>query len=138
MLADVSVEFWHSFSNSAGEALDQIIDTFEAENPGITIDAQHIGNDNDIGAKLQASIPAAREPDAVIMEVTRYGLSADRGVLMDLTDYVENEPLKDDLFDFAARWACSREGITSCPSSPSCRFSTTTRPSWSRPVCPKC
>ncbi|MBY5973762.1 ABC transporter substrate-binding protein [Ferrimonas balearica] len=100
-LADVSVEFWHSFSKNAGEALDQIIDNFEAENPGITIDAQHIGNYNDIVAKLQASIPAGREPDAVIMEVTRYGLFADRGVLMDLTDYVENDPLKDDLFDFA-------------------------------------
>ncbi|CAN0656516.1 multiple sugar transport system substrate-binding protein (plasmid) [Nitratireductor aquimarinus] len=99
--ADVTVEFWHSFNNAAGEALNQIIEAFEKDNPGIEIDAQHIGNYNDIVAKLQAAIPAKREPDAVIMEVTRYGLFADRGVLEDLTAYVEADPLKDELFDFA-------------------------------------
>ncbi|WP_394196818.1 ABC transporter substrate-binding protein [Litoreibacter albidus] len=99
--ADVTVEFWHSFGGGSGEALAQIIENFEAENDGITIDAQEIGNYNDIVTKLQAAIPAQRAPDAVIMEVTRYGLFADRGVLMDLTPYVDADPLKDDLFDFA-------------------------------------
>lgn len=99
--ADVTVEFWHSFGGTSGEALAQIIENFEAENEGITIDAQEIGNYNDIVTKLQAAIPARRAPDAVIMEVTRYGLFADRGVLMDLTPYVEADPLKDELFNFA-------------------------------------
>ncbi|MCJ7874040.1 ABC transporter substrate-binding protein [Phaeobacter sp. J2-8] len=100
-MADTTVEFWHSFNNASGEVLDGIIADFEAENPGIEIDAQHIGNYNDIVTKLQAAIPARRAPDAVIMEVTRYGLFADRGVLTDLTGYLEADPLKDDLFDFA-------------------------------------
>lgn len=99
--AEIKVEFWHSFGGVAGAALDQIIDNFEAENPDITIEAQEIGNYNDIVTKLQAAIPARRAPDAVIMEVTRYGLFADRGVLLDLTDYVEADPLKDDLYNFA-------------------------------------
>lgn len=99
--ADVSVEFWHSFSGASGEALDQIIENFEAQNPDIKIDAQEIGNYNDIVTKLQAAIPAKRAPDAVIMEVTRYGLFADRGVLQDLTPYVDADPLKNELFDFA-------------------------------------
>ncbi len=99
--AEIKVEFWHSFGGVAGAALDEIIDNFEAENPDITIEAQEIGNYNDIVTKLQAAIPARRAPDAVIMEVTRYGLFADRGVLLDLTDYVEADPLKDDLYDFA-------------------------------------
>jgi len=99
--AEVTVEFWHSFDGGSGEALGKIIENFEAANPDINIEAQHIGNYNDIVAKLQAAIPANRAPDAVIMEVTRYGLFADRGVLLDLTDYVNNDPLKDDLFDFA-------------------------------------
>lgn len=99
--ADTTVEFWHSFSGTSGEVLDGIIAEFEAANPGIDIDAQHIGNYNDIVTKLQAAIPARRAPDAVIMEVTRYGLFADRGVLTDLTAYLEADPLKDDLFDFA-------------------------------------
>ena len=99
--ADVTVEFWHSFGGSSGDALNRIIENFETENADIKIDAQEIGNYNDIVTKLQAAIPARRAPDAVIMEVTRYGLFADRGVLKDLTAYVEADPLKDDLFNFA-------------------------------------
>ncbi|MGQ7844049.1 ABC transporter substrate-binding protein [Granulosicoccus sp. 3-233] len=100
-VADTSVEFWHSFSNSSGETLEKIIEKFEAENPDIQVEAKNIGNYNDIVAKLQAAIPAKRYPDAVILEVTRYGLFADRGVLEDLTPYLEKDPLKDELFEFA-------------------------------------
>ncbi|WP_316858199.1 ABC transporter substrate-binding protein [uncultured Cohaesibacter sp.] len=101
--AATTVTFWNSWNpeKANGKALQQIIDNFEAVNPDIKIKAEYIGNYNDIVAKLQAAIPAHREPDAVLMEVTRYGLFADRGVLTDLTDYVNNDPLKDDLFDFA-------------------------------------
>ncbi|MGR3802836.1 ABC transporter substrate-binding protein [Marinibacterium profundimaris] len=96
-----TVEFWHSFGGESGEALNQIIANFEEANPGITIEAQEVGNYNDIVAKLQAAIPANRAPDAVIMEVTRYGLFADRGVLIDLAPYFDADPLKDELYDFA-------------------------------------
>nr|WP_319389855.1 ABC transporter substrate-binding protein [uncultured Cohaesibacter sp.] len=102
-MAATTVTFWHSFDPEKpnGKALAEIIGNFEAANPGIDIQSEFIGNYNDIVAKLQAAIPAHREPDAVIMEVTRYGLFADRGVLTDLSDYVEKDPLKNDLFDFA-------------------------------------
>nr|WP_321483562.1 ABC transporter substrate-binding protein [uncultured Cohaesibacter sp.] len=102
-MAATTVTFWHAFNPEKpnGQALEKIIDKFEAANPGIEIKPEFIGNYNDIVAKLQAAIPAHREPDAVIMEVTRYGLFADRGVLTDLTDYVNKDPLKDDLFGFA-------------------------------------
>ena len=101
--ADTTVEFWHSFNDERenGKALAEIIENFEAANPGINIDAQFIGNYNDIVAKLQAAIPARRAPDAVIMEVTRYGLFADRGILDDLSEQLANDPLSSDLFDFA-------------------------------------
>ena len=99
--ADTTVEFWHSFGGSAGEALTKIVGKFEETHPDIKIDAQFIGSYDDIVAKLQAAIPAHRTPDAVIMEVTRYGLFADRGVLDDLTHYLDADPLKDQLFDFA-------------------------------------
>ncbi|WP_373237035.1 ABC transporter substrate-binding protein [Cohaesibacter celericrescens] len=102
-MADTTVSFWHSFNpeKANGKALNTIIANFEAANPGITIEGEFIGNYNDIVTKLQAAIPAHREPDAVIMEVTRYGLFADRGILTDLTPYLTNDPLKDNLFDFA-------------------------------------
>lgn len=101
--ADTTVEFWHSFNDGRenGKALAEIIDNFEAANPDIKIDAQFIGNYNDIVAKLQAAIPARRAPDAVIMEVTRYGLFADRDILDDLSEQLANDPLSVDLFDFA-------------------------------------
>lgn len=95
------VKFWHSFNKGNGEALDKIIAGFEAANPDIDVQAEFIGNYNDIVAKLQAAIPARRAPDAIILEVTRYGLFADRGVLTDLTPYFDADPLKDDLYDYA-------------------------------------
>jgi sn-glycerol 3-phosphate transport system substrate-binding protein len=99
--AEVQVDFWHSFGGSGGEALNAIIADFEAANPEIDIVPEHVGNYNDIVAKLQAAIPASRGPDAVILEVTRYGLFADSGVLLDLTPLLDADPLKADLFDFA-------------------------------------
>lgn len=99
--AATTVTFWHSFNNAGGEALDQIISNFEAANPDIDIQGEYVGNYNDIVAKLQAAIPANRAPDAVILEVTRYGLFAGGGVLADLTPYFDADPLKDDLYDYA-------------------------------------
>ena len=75
--AETTVKFWHSFSKSSGEALNKIIANFEAANPDIHVEGEFVGDYNDIVAKLQAAIPAKRAPDAVIMEVTRYGLFAD-------------------------------------------------------------
>ncbi|ARO13949.1 sn-glycerol 3-phosphate transport system substrate-binding protein [Ketogulonicigenium robustum] len=99
--ADVTVEFWHSFNGKSGEALNEIIAAFEAENPDIKIEAQRVGNYEEIVTQLQAAIPAGRAPDAVVMEVTRYGLFAERGVLTDLSPYIDADPLKDDLYPFA-------------------------------------
>lgn len=99
--AATTVKFWHSFNKSNGEALDKVIAGFEAANPDIDIEAEYVGNYNDIIAKLQAAIPARRAPDAVILEVTRYGLFANNNLLTDLTPYFDADPLKDDLYDYA-------------------------------------
>ncbi|MFN4011307.1 MAG: ABC transporter substrate-binding protein [Pannonibacter sp.] len=99
--AATTVTFWHSFNKAQGEALDKIVANFEAANPDIDIQAEYVGNYNDIVAKLQAAIPARRAPDAVILEVTRYGLFADRGILTDLTPYFEADALKDELYPYA-------------------------------------
>ncbi|WP_128253120.1 ABC transporter substrate-binding protein [Falsirhodobacter deserti] len=99
--AQVDVTFWHSFGGKSEEALNTIVERFEATNPDIHIEPEHIGNYEEIVTQLQAAIPAGRGPDAVIMEVTRYGLFADRGVLMDLTPYMDADPLKQNLYPFA-------------------------------------
>ncbi len=99
--AQTNVTFWHSFNKASGEALDKIIANFEAANPDVNIEGEYVGNYNDIVARLQAAIPANRAPDAVILEVTRYGLFADGGVLADLTPYFDADPLKDELYGYA-------------------------------------
>lgn len=99
--AATTVTFWHSFNKDSGVALDKIVADFEAANPGIDIVPEFIGNYNDIVAKLQAAIPARRAPDAVILEVTRYGLFANNNILTDLTPYFDADPLKADLYDYA-------------------------------------
>lgn len=99
--AATTVKFWHSFNKSNGQALDKIIANFEAANPDIDVEAEFVGNYNDITAKLQAAIPARRAPDAVILEVTRYGLFANNNILTDLTPYFDADPLKADLYDYA-------------------------------------
>lgn len=99
--AATTVKFWHTFSKTNGEALNKIIAGFEAAHPDIDIEPEFVGNYNDLVAKLQAAIPAKRAPDAVILEITRYGLFANNNVLTDLTPYVDADPLKGDLYDFA-------------------------------------
>ncbi|OCJ04711.1 glycerol-3-phosphate ABC transporter substrate-binding protein [Rhizobium sp. AC27/96] len=99
--AATTVKFWHTFSKSQGEALNKIIDKFEAANPDIDIEAEFVGDYNDVVSKLQAAIPARRAPDAVILEVTRYGLFANNNILIDLAPYFDADPLKTDLYDYA-------------------------------------
>ena len=99
--AATTVKFWHTFSKSQGEALSKIIDGFEKVNPDIDVEAEFVGDYNDVVSKLQAAIPARRAPDAVILEVTRYGLFANNNILTDLTPYFDADPLKADLYDYA-------------------------------------
>ncbi|MBW9117148.1 ABC transporter substrate-binding protein [Rhizobium cauense] len=99
--AATTVKFWHSFNRTNGQALDKVIQNFEAANPDIDVEAEFVGSYNDIIAKLQAAIPARRAPDAVILEVTRYGLFANNDILTDLTPYLDADPLKADLYDYA-------------------------------------
>lgn len=99
--AATTVKFWHSFNRTNGQALDKVIQNFEAANPDIDVEAEFVGSYNDIIAKLQAAIPARRAPDAVILEVTRYGLFANNNILTDLTPYLDADPLKADLYDYA-------------------------------------
>lgn len=99
--AATTVKFWHTFSKTNGEALNKIIASFETAHPDIDVEPEFVGNYNDLVAKLQAAIPARRAPDAVILEITRYGLFANNNVLTDLTPYFAADPLKDDLYDYA-------------------------------------
>ena len=59
----VTVKFWHSFISSTIPALDELIKKFEAENPGIKIDAQYIPSGDALIQKLVTSIRSKTAPD---------------------------------------------------------------------------
>lgn len=59
----VTIKFWHSFISSTIPALDALIDKFEAENPGIKIDAQYIPSGDALIQKLVTSIRSKTAPD---------------------------------------------------------------------------
>src|SRR3546814_20932905 len=71
--AATTVKFWHSFNESNGETLDKIVAGFEAANPDIDLEAEYVGNYNDIVAKLPADILHRRPTTPAHHAVTHYG-----------------------------------------------------------------
>jgi sn-glycerol 3-phosphate transport system substrate-binding protein len=88
----VEVTFWHSLSGSDGQTVEAMAQAFNAAHPGVTIKPQFVGDYGDTVTKLQAAIPAGRQPDLVMLEITRYGLFAERGALEALDPYFAKAP----------------------------------------------
>lgn len=59
----VRITFWHSFVSSTIPALEELIDKFEAEHPGIRIDAQYVPSGDALVQKLITSIQSGNAPD---------------------------------------------------------------------------
>ena len=59
----VTIKFWHSFVSSTIPALKDLIKKFEAENPGIKIDAQYIPSGDALIQKLVTAIRSKTAPD---------------------------------------------------------------------------
>jgi sn-glycerol 3-phosphate transport system substrate-binding protein len=83
--------FWHSLSNQGEIAVNRIVEAFNASQDKYKVKAELVGPYEDAVTKLQAAIPARRGPDLLMLEVTRYGLFAGRGVLEPLDPYLERE-----------------------------------------------
>ena len=78
----MEVTFWHSLSGSDGQTVETMAQEFNTAHPGVTIKPVFVGEYGDAVTKLQAAIPAGRQPDLVMLEITRYGLFAERGALV--------------------------------------------------------
>lgn len=59
----VTIKFWHSLVSSSIPALQDLIKKFEAENPGIKIDAQYIPSGDALIQKLVTAIRSKTAPD---------------------------------------------------------------------------
>jgi sn-glycerol 3-phosphate transport system substrate-binding protein len=97
--AATEVTFWHSFASGEGaKAIAALVERFHAAQPEVRVKAEFAGNYGDLVTKLQAAIPAKRQPHLVMLEITRYGLFAERGALVPLEPFFEREGA-----DFVAR-----------------------------------
>ncbi len=87
----MTITFWHSLGNEGEKAIDAIADAFNTSQSQYVVKPEFVGPYNDAIVKLQAAIPAHRQPDLMMLEVTRYGLFADAGVLAPLDPFFAKE-----------------------------------------------
>jgi sn-glycerol 3-phosphate transport system substrate-binding protein len=99
----LTITFWHSLGNQGELTVNKIVDAFNASQDKYRVKAELVGPYEDAVTKLQAAIPARRGPDLMMLEVTRYGLFAARGVLEALDPYLqrEGETFRDSYLPFA-------------------------------------
>ncbi|MCC8126635.1 MAG: ABC transporter substrate-binding protein [Clostridiales bacterium] len=88
----VKIEFWHSMGSSTGELIQEIVDEFNASQDEVQVDAIYQGDYTTAGTKLQAAVSGGNAPEVVQIEITRVGMYASQGLLMDMLPYAENDP----------------------------------------------
>ena len=85
----VKVEFWHAMGSTTGELLREIVDDFNKAHEGeIVVEAIYQGDYTTAMTKLQAAAGSGSDmPEVVQVEITRVGMYADAGMLMDLKPF---------------------------------------------------
>ena len=93
-LGGVKVTFWHAWSGATGEAIQSLVEAFNAENEyGIVVESAYQGNYNDLYDKIDAAIQASDPPGlAVGYSYQIQEWDASQGIVADLEPYV-NDPL---------------------------------------------
>lgn len=75
------------------EGVQEAIQVFMQENPNITVEWQHTPDAGEYDRILQTNIAAGTAPDASFIISDAYETYALSGILLDLTDYIESDPL---------------------------------------------
>lgn len=92
-LSGTEIEFWHVWDKDPGDALQAVVDDFNATNEyGITVVAYDQGSYGDIVNAVEASLATGELPDLVVGYRSDYlgWESASEGTLVDLTPYVKD------------------------------------------------
>src|SRR5690606_29394114 len=95
-----NITFWHTYSTGSGEEqtmLEQVIPQFEAENPGITVEAVGFPYD-EFRQKLLTAFAGGVVPDLVRMDIIWVPEFAEMGALERLDDYAGFAALRDGVF----------------------------------------
>ncbi|MBO0899213.1 extracellular solute-binding protein [Cellulomonas sp. zg-ZUI222] len=87
----VTMTFWHNSTTDAGKAYQQeMVDAFEAENPGVEITLQVVQNE-EMDGKLQTALNSGDAPDIFMARGGgKLADIAEAGQVMDLTDLVDD------------------------------------------------
>ena len=85
----ITLEFWHSMGSKTGELIQEIVDEFNASQDEIYIDCIYQGDYTTGGTKIQAAVASGNGPAIAQIEITRVGMYAAAGALLDLTPYAE-------------------------------------------------
>lgn len=87
--AQTRIEFWHAFSGNNGDTVDELAAKFNESQSDYEIVPVYTGNYNEGTQKLTAAIAGKTAPGLVMLEITRYGLFADRGALEPLQPFID-------------------------------------------------
>lgn len=85
---DVTLEFWTWSLKSADPRAQEIIDVYEAENPGVTIKLSEVGGTTETTSKLLAADRADDVPDVVQLEYRGIPAVVSAGAVRDITEDV--------------------------------------------------
>lgn len=87
--AQTEVAFWHAFSGDSGNAVDRLATRFNEGQDAHEVVPTYTGTYDEGTQRLQAAIPGGTAPALVMLEITRYGLFAERGALEPLQPLID-------------------------------------------------
>ena len=99
-LEPATIQFWHVYSGPLEEAMNELVARFEAKYPQIDVEAQFTGGYYPTGQKIAGAIEANDLPNLTVAfedAAVNWGRA---GVLLDLTDYVNDPVIGVDVNDF--------------------------------------
>lgn len=100
----VTITFWHTQTPDGpnGKKLASLIQDFQAKNPNIQVNAQYVGNYDDLFQKLQTVIAGGQAPDMAVAYPNQVAEYQQASVIVPLDDYVKSQKYglqKDDYAD---------------------------------------
>lgn len=99
---EVTLTFWHSLVSSSVPALEELLQKFEDENPGIKIKAQYIPSGNSMLYKLVTAVQSGTTPDISWIYAGSYKDLAEADAIYPMDHFIngENGISEEELNDF--------------------------------------
>jgi multiple sugar transport system substrate-binding protein len=93
----IKITFWNYWDGNNGEAIQQLIDRYNAENPDVEVENVFIGW-GELLPKLQIAVAGGDAPDIAAADMAWMPLLADSGTLTPLDNFVEASEMNIDDF----------------------------------------